>query len=265
MLLKDALIKVSKCVLYTILFCAGMLYGVMYALGGHEPFSHMKRAAQAKCAPDLSREVTHIDFVGRDLYLPSRHMHQCIRLDFSSYLDHDPASVSLVGMLPGFSVPDFVPSDYLKNEDEVRIHFSGSSRDPQGNVPAAEEKLIDLDAEFKRLLATKIKKDGGVVPRYEEGRAVNGGLVFYKTKATGQFAKDLYVHRDENQKVDFMIECYNRNKQPPPSVLYCASVEESLYDNVTYKYAFTLKHIAQAQEIDRLVNIIVQDAKVPKQ
>ena len=56
-----------------------------------------------------------------------------------------------------------------------------------------------------------------------------------------------------------MIECYNKDKKPAPRVFYFSSVSESLYDNVSFKYGFTLKHIADAERIDRMVKDIVQD------
>jgi len=236
-----------------------MAYILLFAVTGTEPISQMARGFQNRCESDLSKETTLVNFVERDLYLPSKHLHACYPLDMSTSFDYDPASVSLVGLLPDFSIPNFEPEIYLEKEDEIRIHFTGSRPDINEVDPMIKLGFSDLEKSFNYMTNVKLNRDGQKIAKYDEGQKTDYGLTFYKTNATGTFAKYLYVHRNDAGKIDFMIECYNKDKKPAPRVFYCSSVSESLYDNVSFKYGFTLKHIADAERIDRMVKDIVQD------
>ncbi|PZP56945.1 MAG: hypothetical protein DI586_02010 [Micavibrio aeruginosavorus] len=245
-------------------FLLFVFYGLLFAVTGSEPLTQIARGFQNKCEADLAKETTLVNFVERDLYLSSKHLHACYPLDMSTSFDYDPASVSLVGILPDFSVPNFEPGIYLEKEDEIRIHFTGSRPDINKIDPMIKLGFSDLEKNFQYMMNVKLNRDGQKIAKYDEGQKTNFGLTFYKTNATGTFAKDLYVHENSAGKVDFMIECYNKDKKPTPPVLYCSSVSENLYDNISFKYAFTLKHIVEAEKIDALVKKIVQDATAPK-
>ena len=247
-----------KSILIVFVVVFANVYMFMFAVTGTEPISQIARGFQNRCEPDLSKETTLVNFVKRDLYLPSKHLHACYPLDMSTSFDYDPASVSLVGLLPDFSIPDFEPGIYLEKEDEIRIHFTGSRPDINEVDPMFKLGFSDLEKSFNRMTNVKLNHDGQKVAKYDEGQKTDYGLTFYKTNATGTFAQDLYVHRNDAGKIDFMIECYNKDKKPAPRVFYCSSVSENLYDNVSFKYGFTLKHIADAERINLMVNNIVQ-------
>lgn len=245
-------------------FLVVLFYFFLFAVTGTEPLTQIARGLQNKCDIDLKKDVTVINFVERQLYLPSKHIAGCYPVDMSTSFDYDPASVSLVGILPGFTVPDFKPGTYLEYDDEIRIHFTGSRPDISKIDPMIKLGFSDLEKSFQALGKATLNLDGQKIAKYEDPVETDFGLIFYKTRATGTFAKDMYVHKNADGKIDFMVECYNKDKKPTPRVLYCSSVSESLYDNVSFKYGFTLKHISHAAEIDKLVKTIVHEATTPK-
>ena len=241
-----------------------MSYILLFVFTGTEPISHMALTSKNKCEPDMYSEVTHVNFVERDLYLPSKHLHACHPIDVSTSFDYDPASVSLVGVLPNFNAPEFKPGIYLEKEDEIRIYFRGSRPDINEIDPMIKLGFSDLEKRFNHILNIKLKRNGKEIAKYDEGKKTAYGLTFYKTNATGAFAKDLYVHKNDKGKVNFMLECYNEDKKPTPTVFYCSSISENLYDNVSFKYGFTLKHIESAERIDQMVKEIVKEATIAK-
>ena len=245
----------------TLCFLLLQIYGFLFAITGSEPLTLIARGFQNKCAADLTKDTTLVNFVEHNLYFPSKHIHDCYPLDMSTSYDYDPAWVSLVGALPDFGVPEYKVGVYLENEDEIRINFLGTRPDINKIDPGIKLGFTDLDKKFNYMVSVKLNHEGSKVAKYDEGQRTDYGLTFYKTNATGTFAQDLYVHQNDAGKIDFMIECYNKDKKPAPRALSCSSVAESLYDNVTFNYNFTLKHIQDAKNIDRMVKDIVGSAK----
>ena len=260
MYIKRALELVRKIILAALYFVLVLAFMLIFFIIGTLPISQIVRGMYNKCDADLTQEFTLVNLVERQLHLPSKHLHACHPLDMSTSFDYDPASVSLVFVLPDFSVPDYKPESYLEKEDELRIYFTGSRSDINEVDPTIKLGFPDLDERLNFMINIKLNRDGQRIAKYDEGIYTGFNLTFYKTNAVGRNAKDLYVHKDKKGEVNFILECNNKDMKPEPRFFYCSSMSENLYDNVSFKYVFALKNIDDAERIDKIVKEVMNNA-----
>lgn len=206
-------------------------------------------SVHANCNIDQSQNITHVEFVGRNLNLPTKQIKECSRnppMDF--FGDETFAYISLAG-----SFHDFSP---LQNEEKLNYYDNENALviDIKGAIQTSDYPLInssDLEKEFESLMIATDMVEGKNVPRYQAGEKLQNNMTVYKGNA---LFGDVYVHRTGGGNIDLIFNCEKENVRFYPR---CKSRGVNIYDNVNYNYDFALIHVHDALNIDKLVRSVV--------
>lgn len=237
-----------------ILFCIGsiiVLGGICVVL-----MSVYHEHVRASCYDsDSSADIVKVAFVDRIFYLPKNQIKYC----YPEQHDSDLATIEMVGKLPDFSKPEYELINYSTNE--VRLHFYGTDINHKYNADSSVGIDDGLAARFKYEMTIMLKSGDEQKPKYEKARKTNFGLIWYKTRATGPGAQDMYVHKDTEGKVDLILHCSLMNKAPTSRRPSCSTIQRRHYYNVSSAYSYDRSHLPQALEIEKMMGSFIRNAQ----
>ncbi|MGZ9108973.1 MAG: hypothetical protein ACXW4B_09160 [Micavibrio sp.] len=186
-------------------------------------------------------EISAVRFEGHKLYIPTAYVKKCE----PEIKDHEWSEPYII---LSATLPHFLPDG--KNtkegpilENEVRVFFHGLHT---FEYDIRKRESTDLEINFLERI------NSGV---YGHAEPSDFALTKYAYRSTNPFEGDLYVHKDQDGKIDFMIECHASK--------FCTSISERFYSNVNYSYSFHPENLSQVTEIDRWAKNMARNIQKP--